>query len=223
MPRLRTLLLSRARVEISAARRVYFLERLRARDIPAKEAYGGPSKDRRAERGALAHLGAHDLEPADVREDLHGKVPVRHPAVYLEVREVRVRVERHALYYPARLECVCLERRTRYMRWRRVRRQPDQQPRRVRVPVWREQPRERSHEVDPGRGWNRACERVDLARRLDHSHRVAQPFDGAAGNGDCERNVSVLFGEECNSHSYWLLPERRRVYLGDRLYTRPAI
>ena len=160
--RLQPLLLRRARVKPGVARRVDLLERLGARDVPAKQADSGPSEQCRAERGALTHFGPDDLEPANVRKYLHREVPVRHPAVHLEVRELRMCVERHALDYRARLERVRLERRTRYVRRGRVRREPDQQPRRGGVPVRREQARERRDEVDPGRRGHGARERVDL-------------------------------------------------------------
>ena len=101
----------RTRRKARATRRVDLHERLRPRDVPAEEADCGRSEERRSERGALSHLGAHDLEPAHVREHLHREVPVRHAPVHLEVRELRLGVELHALDHRVRLERVCLERR----------------------------------------------------------------------------------------------------------------
>ena len=120
--RLQALLLRRARVKPGVTRRVDLLERLRARDVPAEQADSGRGEQCRAERGTLTHFGPDDLKPADVREYLHREVPVRHPAVHLEVREIRLCVERHALDYRARLERVRLERRPRYVPRGRVRR-----------------------------------------------------------------------------------------------------
>ena len=71
----------------------------------------GGSTNRSGTGHALAHLGPDDGEAADVREDLHRGVAVRHAAVDHEVLEVLLRVELHALEDLARLERVCFERR----------------------------------------------------------------------------------------------------------------
>ena len=114
------LLCRRARRKHRAARRVDVHERLRPRDVPAEQANGRRSEERRSEGGALAHLGPHDLEPAHVGEHLHREVPVGHAPVHLEVRELGLGVQLHALDHCVRLERVRLERRARDVRWRRV-------------------------------------------------------------------------------------------------------
>ena len=120
MKRFQALLFRRARIEPGTARRIDLLERFGLRNIPAKQANSGRGKQRRAERGALAHLGPHDLEPGNIREYLHRKVPVRHPAVHLQVREICSCVKHHALHHCARLVRVRLERSPRYVCRRRV-------------------------------------------------------------------------------------------------------
>jgi hypothetical protein len=86
----------------SATRSVDLIEPLGLRNITAKQANSGRSKQSRTKRGALAHLGPPDLKPADVLERIYCGVPTRHPAVHLELRRVRRRVQRRD--YRMRLE-----------------------------------------------------------------------------------------------------------------------
>lgn len=116
-----SLRLRHVRLELSVTRGVDFLERLGFADVPS----GKPNRRAReqggAERGALSHFRPNDVETAEVGEDGHALVAIGHAAVNLEVEEIRLGVELHALDDGPRLEGVGLERRTRNVSRRGVR------------------------------------------------------------------------------------------------------